>query len=232
MLAQREVLEPLTPDERQILTVQEKIVHHAQESLLAGCEALLRIRDQRLYREHGSFESYVCQRWQKLSRGRIYEMLTYAKVADQLANVIDPATFNERQARALGLFSAHLRQGIYLIAQSQAASGKPTADLIEQIGRQITASLDAAALLGETPTADAEAVLESALNQSRPAPLHPLFRAAEHVRKAGKQLRHVLPDEVDPARALELWEQLAGELERLGEIVTADIRTGPPVAVD
>lgn len=67
-------------------------------------EALLRIRDERLYREtHGSFEEYCRERW-GMARKRAYDFIAAAEVTAELSPTGDiPVPPSERVARELAL---------------------------------------------------------------------------------------------------------------------------------
>jgi VRR-NUC domain len=88
----------LAPLEHKRLDELEAIIERGVQAFVEVGEALMEIRDSRLYKQtHSSFESYLRERW-KMSRPRGYQLIDAAK----LSTTVDtfPAE-NERQARAL-----------------------------------------------------------------------------------------------------------------------------------
>jgi hypothetical protein len=92
----------LSPLERNRLLNLEQVVEQGLDAFVAVGQALLEIRDARLYREtHGSFEAYLDERW-GVSRSRGYQLIDAARVTKALSTDVDlepPA--NEAQARSL-----------------------------------------------------------------------------------------------------------------------------------
>jgi VRR-NUC domain len=77
----------------------EAIIERGVQTFVEVGEALMEIRDSRLYKQtHSSFESYLRERW-KMSRPRGYQLIGAAK----LSTTVDTPVENERQARALRL---------------------------------------------------------------------------------------------------------------------------------
>jgi hypothetical protein len=75
----------------------EAIIERGVQTFVEVGEALMEIRDSRLYKQtHPSFESYLRERW-KMSRPRGYQLIDAAK----LSTTVDTPVENERQARAL-----------------------------------------------------------------------------------------------------------------------------------
>lgn len=93
-------LAPPRPDRS--LADCERVIERGLETFLEVGEALLEIRDRRLYREtHETFEAYSRERW-GLTRKRAYDLAAAAEVAAELSPTGDtPVPSSERVAREL-----------------------------------------------------------------------------------------------------------------------------------
>lgn len=90
----------LTPAERRHLGALEKRIERGMSTFREVGEALMEIRDDRLYREtHGTFDSYCRDRWQ-FDRNRAYQLIGAAEVARAIGPEFPPIA-NEAQAREL-----------------------------------------------------------------------------------------------------------------------------------
>lgn len=86
---------PLSDPEREQLASCEATIEQGLATFIAVGNALMTIRDSRLYRQgFASFEDYCRQRW-GMSRPRAYQLIDAASVS----TVVDTA--NEAQAREL-----------------------------------------------------------------------------------------------------------------------------------
>jgi hypothetical protein len=93
---------------------------------------LLKIRDERLYRnEHATFEEYCLRRW-KWGRAHAYRLIDAANVVQNLSPIGDVSE-NEAQARALAPLSAEQQRQAWTAAVKLAANGKPTARQIAAV---------------------------------------------------------------------------------------------------
>lgn len=90
----------LTPAESRHLLMLERRIERGLQTFREVGEALVEIRDKRLFRmSHPTFEAYVGERWQ-LARARAYQLMGAAEVA----KVLGPSggdLVNEAQAREL-----------------------------------------------------------------------------------------------------------------------------------
>src|SRR5262245_4111251 len=85
----QELVEPLNELEQTELAECEAVIERGQRTFVEVGQALMTIRDSRLYREtHASFESYVKERWQ-LSRDYANNIITSAKVTAVLSSAGD-----------------------------------------------------------------------------------------------------------------------------------------------
>lgn len=80
----------------------ELTIERGMKSFVAVGNALLEIREARLYKERGfaRFEDYCQQHW-GMSRPQAYRMIDSAKVVEAVSPMGDIAPANERQAREL-----------------------------------------------------------------------------------------------------------------------------------
>lgn len=87
----------LSPVEETRLTVLETVIDQGRQTFIEVGNALLEIRDSRLYRQtHGTFEAYCTSRWD-FTYQRAYQLIEAARVS----TMVEIAPANERQAREL-----------------------------------------------------------------------------------------------------------------------------------
>jgi len=107
------------------LAACEQVIEHGLGTFIEVGQALLAIRDERLYREnHSTFEDYCRVRW-ALSRSRAYQFIDAAEVS----TVVDVA--NEAQARELAGLPVETQCEVFAAAH-EATEGKPTASAIRE----------------------------------------------------------------------------------------------------
>lgn len=95
--------------------------------------ALLRIRDARLYRaRHSTFEAYCRERW-GMSRPRAYQMIEAAGVVGQLSTNVDILPANEAQARLLARLQPEQQAPAWQRAIETAPEGKITAAHVRRV---------------------------------------------------------------------------------------------------
>ena len=125
---------PLTTDERDSLADQEKIIHRGLRTFVEVGNALMAIRDNRLYREEfRSFDNYLEARW-KLSRSHVSRLISGAAVASELlriGNISDAVPLPAPTALSqvvpyIGLEPDAQRQA-YAAAVQASGGGVPTA---------------------------------------------------------------------------------------------------------
>ena len=96
-----ELVEPLSSSEAQTLAHYEAIIARGLKTFVEVGQALLAIREQKLYREaYGTFEDYLRQRWD-LSRSYAHRLIDAAEVTERLLPVGNLLPVNEAQARPL-----------------------------------------------------------------------------------------------------------------------------------
>lgn len=83
------------------LAACEQIIDRGLTTFIEVGQALLRIRDERLYRDgHDTFEDYCRERW-SMSRKRAYDFVAAAEVTAELSPIGDTQPPNEAVAREL-----------------------------------------------------------------------------------------------------------------------------------
>lgn len=121
----------LSASEAERLTERERVIERGLTTFVDVGNALLSIRDERLYRaEFASFEDYCQGRW-SLSRPRAYELMSAAGVVSAMADTGLPAPDNERQARELARVPEDRRAQVWQQTIERTA-GKPTGAAIRE----------------------------------------------------------------------------------------------------
>lgn len=121
----------LTPAENRHFGSLEKRIERGLQTFREVGQALMDIRDQRLYRAaYKTFEEYCTNRWQ-MGRDRAYQLIGAAEIAVMLD---DPALTNEAQARELvPILHDKGEEEVKVIWQRVRDTGQPiTAPLIRQ----------------------------------------------------------------------------------------------------
>lgn len=121
----------------QRLTELENIIERGLKTFVDVGNALLEIRDGRLYQgEYGTFEGYCRDRW-NISRPRAYQMMEAASVVSNLSTIVDKP-INESQARPLTRFNdePNLQREIWQEAIDTAPNGKITAAHVQQVANE------------------------------------------------------------------------------------------------
>ena len=104
--------ELLNIEERNELERCEVVIKQGLQTFVEVGQALMLIRDKRLYRaEYSRFEDYCQDKW-KLSRPRTYQMIDAAKVVSNLSTMVDKPQ-NERQARPLTKIEPELQSEVW-----------------------------------------------------------------------------------------------------------------------
>lgn len=134
-IPEREIVPPLTPEERNQLKRCEQTIRDGLCTFVAVGTALMEIRDARLYRQsHPSFEAYV-QSVLALTRPRAYQLIDSAQVMRDLSTIGDIPSLprNEGQARELSRWKTPEERAEKWKNVLSAAEGRPvTARFIRQ----------------------------------------------------------------------------------------------------
>lgn len=134
-IPKREIIQPLTDDEKKHLRKCEKTIHKGLGTFVEVGTALADIRNKRLYRlTHSTFEEYV-QAVLLLSRPYAYSVMESAEVMRDLSSIEDiPLPANEGQARELRRWKTAEERIEKWRSVVKAANGYPlTAKLVREV---------------------------------------------------------------------------------------------------
>ena len=121
MTTARDLTPVLTPEERQELHDLEGRIRRDWQAFLNVGEALITIRDKRLYRErHQTFDEYCDKVWH-FTRQRAYQLMTAHEIAGNVSTTGLHIT-SERQARPLATLS--IDDQLLVARAVRAATGK------------------------------------------------------------------------------------------------------------
>ncbi len=122
----------LQPHEQQELATYEQTINQGLEIFYDVGEALLSVRDKRLYRQaYTTFEDYCSRRW-NMTRSRAYQLIDASILKGNLSTIVDKMPANESQARELAGLAPDDQIGVWNEALDTAPNGKVTARHIEQ----------------------------------------------------------------------------------------------------
>lgn len=115
----------------------EGIIERGLSTFVEVGNALLEIRDSRLYREsHATFEDYCRERW-AMAKTHANRLIGAAQVVSDLAPMgVIPTS--ERQARELAAIEPPLRASVWERALETAPDGKVTAAHVREVAREFT----------------------------------------------------------------------------------------------
>lgn len=120
--------------ENNLLSIEEKnefdrcelVIKQGFETFIEVGQALLTIREKRLYRlEFATFEEYCRERW-KMARQRAHQMIEATNVIKQLSTIVDIIPQTESQARPLTQLKPEAQQQAWKeVVQQSKISGEP-----------------------------------------------------------------------------------------------------------
>jgi hypothetical protein len=123
----------LTLTEATQLARLEETIERGLKTFVDVGNALLEIRDKRLYRvEHGTFEDYCRERW-AISRPRAYQLIEAAEAVNGLSTIVDILPANESQARPLTQLEPEQQREAWARAVETAPEGKLTAAHVQEV---------------------------------------------------------------------------------------------------
>lgn len=109
------------------LSSREAIIERGLTTFVEVGQALMEIRDQRLYcQNYRTFEEYCHERW-AMSRPRVYQLIDAARVTGNLSTIVDKLPSNESQARPLAPLDPDTQRALWQTAVETAPNGKLTA---------------------------------------------------------------------------------------------------------
>lgn len=116
------------------LTELETVIERGLQTFVEVGNALMEIRDNRLYlAEHDTFEGYCRDRW-AMSKVHAYRLMDAAGVVGNLeSNPMGYFPQNERQARPLAILPPDLQAEAWAAAVDTTSNGKPTAAHVQDI---------------------------------------------------------------------------------------------------
>ncbi|MEY2500562.1 MAG: hypothetical protein QOI07_896 [Verrucomicrobiota bacterium] len=113
------------------LAACEEVIERGLDSFIEVGNALLQIRDQRLYRsDYDNFEVYCQERWDMSGR-RAHQLIDSAKVIQNIGTEPRFSPTSERQTRPLATLPAPVQREAWQQAVDSSATGKPTAKEVE-----------------------------------------------------------------------------------------------------
>lgn len=122
----------LTADEAQQLEGCEEIIENGLNIWYQVGEALLHIRDSKLYRStHKTFEDYCQDRW-SMDRRYANRLISASNAVTNLGSM-DPMPENERQVRPLTSLAPDEQQLVWDVVQQTAPRGKVTAEHVKSV---------------------------------------------------------------------------------------------------
>lgn len=137
----------LTDRERDELARLEIVIEQGLDTFYEVGQALLHIRDTRLYREtHSTFEDYCRERWD-ISGRRANMLVAASMVISNLGTIVPNLPANEAQARPLAALEPEAQRIVWDVVQQTAPDGKVTAAHVKSVANvfrevMVTGSLD------------------------------------------------------------------------------------------
>jgi hypothetical protein len=127
----------LTTIEADRLSVLELAIETGLKTFVKVGNALLEIRDSRLYRkDFGTFEEYVRrQRWPEMSWRRAYQLMDAAQTVENLNNCTEISPTHESQIRPIAGLEAEEQREVWQKAVETAPRGKITAAHLERLNQ-------------------------------------------------------------------------------------------------
>lgn len=128
--------ELITGEEAGRLVQLEQRIERGLQTFVDVGNALLEIRDGRLYRStHGTFEDYCRERW-GMKRQRAYELMDAATIAGNLSEFSDIVPARESHVAALARLAPDEQRVAWQEAVETAPNGRVTAAHVERVAEQ------------------------------------------------------------------------------------------------
>lgn len=146
---------PITADELTELSRHETVIERGLATFVEVGQALLAVRDGRLYRaEYRTFEVYCEQRWQ-MSSSRARQLISAVQTVTNVTVAGLPAPANEGQARELTRVPEPEQAEVWR-ETIERTSGRPTAAAIRVVRDE-----------GQAPPSPASTILDDYINSDR-----------------------------------------------------------------
>jgi hypothetical protein len=124
---------PLNDAEQERLRELEAIVDKGLQPFYEVGQALIEIRDRKLYRQtHKTFEAYCKEKW-NLARQTAYQLIGAVKVVENLSAIADKMPTKESQVRPLTQLPAAQQLEIWQKAVEISPNGTPTAKIVKRL---------------------------------------------------------------------------------------------------
>jgi hypothetical protein len=129
---------PLNEAEQNRLRRYEAVIKKGLGTFIAVGNALVAIRDEKLYRAtHKTFEMYLNQKWQ-LQKRHAYRLIAAAQVVENLQqDFTKPLPTSESVARPLAQYTSEQQREIWRAVIERTNGKGITSKLVEQVGRQL-----------------------------------------------------------------------------------------------
>jgi hypothetical protein len=198
----------LSAPEKVTLVDCEAVIERGVRTFVEVGNALLTIRDERLYRDgFATFEAYCQERW-GFSRQRAHQLTSAAEVVTTIVDTGLPAPANEGQARELAKAPEEQRAEVWRETVER-TDGKPTAAAVREVRNQLvpvqpdiaqpiddswpsipkpgSAAVSSPALpppAAEPATNPIATTIADAKTAAKTAPAHIAYKALEHMNLA------------------------------------------------
>jgi hypothetical protein len=208
-----EIVDPLTDKEFAQRDELEVVIARGFGSFIEVGEALMAIRDLRLYRDqHSSFVAYLERQWQ-ISESRAYQLINAAVVTIEVSTVVEeapdgsplrdtPLPQNEAQARELTGYIGRPELAAEVLREAE-QDGVPTASKIKAAVKRRSPK--------KTKTETVQTVTEDEAEAPGPAPQRERspreVEMAKKVHQAAANFAQYRPEQADErtVRLLEAW---------------------------
>jgi hypothetical protein len=196
-------LSSLQPDEAERLAACEQIISEGLTTFMAVGNALIEIRQGKLYRSsHRTFESYCRERFQ-IKRQRAYELMGAADVVNSLSEISDkddslPLPQRESHANALAELPVDVRRQIWQQVNQEALRGRQSVTAIrirQVIDQQPISSTSLSENKAKTKTVESSQVarsLKKALGRANPDDIRIEIRGGWLVREGLQEVWRLL----------------------------------------
>lgn len=198
--------ELLTLPEINRLQELEAVVETGLTVFVKVGNALLEIRDSRLYRQqYPTFEAYCRERW-NLSRPRAYQLLEAAAVVGNLECLPMVDTITERQARPLTRLEPEVQQAVWREVVEETPAEQITAKVVEEKAKAAEPLNTAVKAIKDALKPEPRPPIQAPMIPEPVKPKDPAMTAAVEAVKAGQPVIEAAkaiqpqPSKADPAK--------------------------------
>lgn len=218
----------LTAVERSRLHDAEAVVERGLKTFVEVGQALIEIRDNRLYRaSHATFEDYCEQRW-RLSRARAYQLVDAAAVSELISStMVDKihsapvVPVSERQARPLTKLLPHPFEPEPVRREAEQVIRDVWDDAVKTAPRDSDGQPKVTARhVEETVARRTEPAPERKTNRQRPI-TDAMRDAAWDLTKVVTRIEKLVLDDRFPRNAEQVARVCRGDLFRAADLLTA-----------